>query len=350
MLAPRTETILKTIVGQYITKATPVSSGSIISELELGVSSATVRNEMAHLEKERYITRPHPSAGSIPLDKGYRSYVTSLSDISFPLSEQRLVNHLFHQVEEELGEWLNLATTLTAQIVQNVALVTIPRVQACQFKHLELVSLQESLVLVVLVLRGAKLRQQLMTFDNAISQVELTTIANKLSDIFSGLNKVEMSEKIAGLSADEKKIAGCLVKIMDSEDNREYEQPYLDGLHYTLNQPELTRNLWLAQTLTELIEQRSLVRSIIPSRLTTGVQVIIGRENEAEVIHDYSVVFSEYGLPEDAIGIICVVGPTRMPYARTIATVSYLSLVLSDLIAKLYGGEAPAGLNADAIN
>src|SRR4030042_7079617 len=127
MLSPRTETILKSIVGQYITKATPVSSHSITNDYEMGVSAATIRNEMAHLEQEGYIIRPHPSAGSIPSDKGYRFYVETLSDIELPLAEQFLISHLFHQVEQEMEEWLSLAATLAAQLVQHRALVALPK-------------------------------------------------------------------------------------------------------------------------------------------------------------------------------------------------------------------------------
>ncbi|MFC2020890.1 heat-inducible transcriptional repressor HrcA [Chloroflexota bacterium] len=348
MLSPRTETILKSIVGQYIISATPVPSHSISDDYELGISSATVRNEMVHLEQEGYITRPHPSAGGIPSDKGYRCYVTSLGDVQFPVAEQRLVSHLFHQVEQELEGWLHLAATLTAQKAQNMALVSMPKTEACQFKHLELVSLQDTTALVVMVLRGAKVRQQLINFDQVVSQAELTVIANKLSDIYAGFTSSQISAKSTELSAIEQQVTDCLIKLMETEDNQEFEEPYLDGLHFTLNQPELTHNHWLGQTLTELIEQRNLLRSILPSQLTSqGVHVIIGRENKAEAIHDYSVVIGQYGLPEEAAGTICVIGPTRMPYARTIATVRYLSLVLSGLMAKLYGEGTPAGSEVD---
>ena len=349
MLSPRTETILKSIVGQYIIRAVPVSSHSITSDPELGVSSATIRNEMALLEHEGYIARPHVSAGSIPLDKGYRCYVESLGAVKLPLAEQRMVSHLFHQVEGDLDEWLNLAATLIAQKVQNMALVTVPKTVACQFKHLELVGLHDSLALVVLVLHGAKVRQQLITFDQTKPQFELTVIANKLSDIYSGLNRSQILDKATELSPDEQRITDYLVKMMEAEDNQEYEEPYIDGLHFTLNQPELTHNHLLAQILMELIEQRNLLRSIIPSSPAgEGVRVIIGKENEAETIHDYSVVISRYGLPDEAVGTIGVIGPTRMPYARTIATVGYLSLVLNVLVAKLYGQEIPTGPDQDA--
>jgi heat-inducible transcriptional repressor len=351
MLSPRTETILKSIVGQYIIKATPVSSSSITSDPELGVSAATIRNEMSHLEQEGYISRPHPSAGSVPSDKGYRYYVESLGTVKLPLAEQRLVSHLFHQVEGELDEWLNLAAALTAQKVQNVALVTMPKAEACRFKHLELVSLRDSLALVILVLHGAKVRQQLITFDQVMPQSELTVITSKLSDMYSGLTSSQISTKGAELSSSEQQVTDCLIKIMEDEDNQEYEEPYLDGLHFTLNQPELTRNHLLAQILMELIEQRNLLKSIIPSRLTSKVvQVIIGKENEAESIHDYSVVISRYGLLGEAVGTIGVIGPTRMPYARTIATVNYLSQVLSGLAARLFGQEIPIESGEDVID
>jgi len=350
MLSQRTETILKSIVGQYITKATPVPSQSLINDYELGVSAATIRNEMAHLEQEGYIVRPHPSAGSIPLDKGYRCYVESLGDVRLPLTEQRLVSHLFHQVEQELEEWLNLAVRLAAKMVQNVAVVTMPKPQACQFKHLELVSLQDKIVLIVLVLSGAKVRHQLISFDQSISQLELTTIANKLSITYSGLSSSEIPAMGTGLSSTEQPVTDCLIRVMESEDNEEYEEQYLDGLHLMLNQPEFAYNQRML-SLMELVEQRNLVKSIIPPKTTANrVQVVIGKENTTEAIRNYSVVIARYGSPTEATGTIAVIGPTRMAYARAIAAVDYMSLMLGGLMSKLYGGEIPIEPNPDTVN
>jgi len=350
MLSLRAESILKSIVGQYITKATPVPSQSITNDYKLGVSAATIRNEMAHLEQEGYITRPHPSAGSIPADKGYRCYVESLGEIKLPLAEQLLVSHLFYQVEKELGEWLSLATTLVAQMVQNVAVVTMPKPEACQFKHLELVSLQDSMALVILVLSGAKVRQQLITFEQIISQLELTAIANKLSAAYSGLTGSQILAKDTELSPTEQQLTERLVKVMEVEVAQEYEEHYFNGLHFVFNQPEFTHSQRML-TLVELVEQRNLLRSIVPLELTGNrAQVIIGKENKSEAIQDYSVVISQYGLLKEAVGTIFVIGPTRMPYARTIATVSYLSSVLNVLIAKLYGRETPDEQNLNNTN
>ena len=341
MLSHRTETILNSIVGQYITKATPVPSQSIINDYELGVSAATIRSEMAYLEREGYINRPHPSAGSIPSDKGYRYYVESLTDIELPLAEQCLIGHLFHQVERELGEWLSLAATLIAQLAQNMAVVTMPKPAGCQFKHLELVALQDSLALAVLVLRGARIKQQLVTFDHVISQSELTAITNKLNAAYSGLTSTQILAKNIDLSPTEQQLIDCLIKIMQTEDEQEYEEPYFNGCHLMLNQPEFVRSRRML-ALMELVEHRNLLSTIVPHQLPyPGVQVIIGKENKAEVIQDFSVVISQYGLPQEAVGTIGVIGPTRMPYARAISTISYLSSVLSRLVAELYARETP---------
>ena len=337
MLSPRSATILKSLVAQYIARAVPVPSQSLINKYELAVSSATIRNEMAHLEQDGYITRPHPSAGSIPSDKGYRYYVETLSDIGLPSAEQILIRHLFHQVERELEEWLSLAATLTAKLVQNVAVVAMPRPANCQFKHLELVALKESLALVVVVLHGAKVKQQLINFDQAISQSELTIMANKLNAAYSGLTRARISAKKIELSPTEEQLIDYLLKVMQAEDEQEYEKSYLDGLHFTLNQPEF-RQAHRVLPLMELVDCRNLLKTILPEEMgSQGVQVIIGKENKAEAIQDCSVVIGQYGLPREAVGIIGVVGPTRMPYARTISAVSYLSSVLSQLVAELYG-------------
>jgi len=343
VISPRSETILKSIVGQYITRAVPVPSQSIINDYELAVSPATIRNEMAHLEQEGYIIRPHPSAGSVPSDKGYRFYVETLSDIELPLAEQFLISHLFHQVEREMDEWLSLAATLTAQLVHNVAIVAMPKTAKCQFKHLELVALRDSLALVILVLQGARLKQQLITFDKAIAQPELTRIANKLNEAYSGLSRAKISAKKLKLSPAEKQLTDCLLKIMQAEDEHEFEPSRLDGLHFTLNQPEFRQGKRVL-ALMEMVDCRQLLQIIAHEGLGEDrVQVIIGKENQAEAIQDCSVVISHYGLPEEAVGIMGVVGPTRMPYARTISTVGYLSSVLNRLVAELYGRKAAKG-------
>jgi len=154
-----------------------------------------------------------------------------------------------------------------------------------------------------------------------------------------GLTGKQISEKDIELSPLEKEVADHLIEIMRSEDIQEYEEPYLDGWHYMLNQPEFAHSDQMS-TLMELVEQRGLLKVIVPAKLSQpGVHVIIGKENKDKAIQNCSVVICRYGIPAEATGTIGVVGPTRMPYSRTIPTVYYLSSVLSELVAGLYGKE-----------
>jgi len=336
MISTRSETILNLIVSKYIDQAVPVPSQSIAQEPALGVSPATIRNEMSRLENEGYIIRAHHSAGSVPSDKGYRFHVESLKDISLSESQQRLFSHLFHQVERDLEKWLSLAATLLAQQAKNIAVITSPHPTGCRFKHMELLSLQDTMALMVLVLHGARVKEQLITFDESVPQASLAIISNKFNAAFSGLNREQIVEKDSEFSSTEEQIKAVLSRMMQDEDEQEYDEPHLDGFHFMLSQPEFTRSDRM-RSLMELVEKRRLIKTIIPKELENQrVTVIIGRENEDETFHDYSIVTSKYGISSEAAGTVSVLGPTRMPYAHTIPTVNYLSQVLSDLMSGLY--------------
>lgn len=343
MLSVRTGNILNSIVGQYITRAMPVPSQVIASDPELEVSPATVRNEMACLEQEGYLIRPHTSAGCIPSDKGYRYYVESIKNEKLPPAEERLISHVFHQAEKEVEAWLSLTATLLAQLAQNVAVVSLPKSAGCKLKHMELLALQDSQALAVVVLPGARVKQKLINFDRAVPQPTLTVISNKLNAAYSGLTSRQVAARDMELSPLEKQAADHLIEIMEAEDRQEYEEPYLDGWHFMLNQPEFAHSDRMS-TLMELVEQHSLLKVIVPEGMSQHtVHVIIGEENKDKAIQNYSVVISLYGLPDEATGTIGVVGPTRMHYSHTIPTVNYLSSVLSGLVAGLYGRERHDG-------
>jgi len=339
MVSERTGKILNSIVVHYITRAMPVPSQVIAGDPELGVSPATIRNEMAYLEQAGYLIRPHTSAGCIPSDQGYRYYVESLEDVRLPPSEERFISHTFHQVEKEVEAWLSLTATLLSRLVQNVAVVSLPRSADCKLKHMELLALQASRALMVVVLHGARVKQKLVAFDQPVSQPELTAISQKLNTAFSGATCRQIVEKNREMSPLEKQAADHLLEMMQAEDSQQYDEPYLDGWHFMLNQPEFTRSDRMS-TLMELVERRSLLKVIVPAKLSEhNVHVLIGKENLDAAIQNYSVVICRYGLPEEASGTIAVVGPTRMPYSRTIPTVYYLASVLSGLMAGLYGRE-----------
>ncbi len=340
MLTPRSSRILNYIVRQYIEKAAAVPSQDIADKAELGVSPATIRNEMAFLEKEGYLIRPHTSAGCIPSDKGYRHYVESIESLRLPLEEQHLISHTFHQAEREVEAWVSLTATLLARLVQNVAVVSLPRSTDCKLKHLELIAVSGPQALAVLVLDGAKVKQKLVNFSQPVAQPTLSVASNRMNLAYNGLTAAQIADtKLEQQSPLEKQAADYLVEIMRAEDRQEYQEPYLEGWHFILNQPEFAQSDKMS-SLMELVEGRGLLKVIVPETLgRQGVRVIIGKENQNEAVQNCSVVISRYGVPGDATGTIAVVGPTRMPYTRTIPTVFYLSSVLTRLLGGLYGRE-----------
>jgi len=340
MLSERKEHILRIIVGEYISLASPVGSEAIARRCGLGLSAATIRNEMARLEEDGYIIRPHISGGGIPSDRGYRYYVESMVQEEVPLEEQRMLSHLFHQVERELAEWNRLAAALLARMVHNVAIVTSPKAAASRIKHLELVALQESLALLILLLQQAKLRQQLIAFDEVISQGELGAISRKLSALFQGLTRSQVLARSVGLSPVEEQVKNAVVQIMAGEDERRYEEPYIEGLRHILTQPEFAH----AQNmlcLMEVLESKDIVRGLLPEMLVEGgVRVIIGAENREDAMKECSMVVTRYGVPGEVNGVLGVIGPRRMPYGRAISSVRYMGSLMSDLVAELYTGPA----------
>jgi len=339
MLTQRQGRILQIIVGEYISTANPVGSLFLTSKCGLGVSSATVRNDMARLEEEGYILRRHVSGGGIPSDKGYRYFVESLAkDEDIPVDEQLMLSHMFHQVERELEEWTHLAAALLARMVHNVAVVTFPKAAESRIKYVELVALQESLAILILLLQEAKLRQHLIAFDEAVSQGELDAISRELNALFYGLTWQQVVAQRAKLSPRGEQVKDALVQVMASEDEQMYEQPYIEGLRHILTQPEFEQRQNLLRIM-EVLESGHIASSLLPEVLVDeGVKVVIGGENREEAMRGCSVVITRYGIPGEIGGALGVIGPTRMPYERSISAVRYMGSLMSNLVSELCGG------------
>jgi heat-inducible transcriptional repressor len=337
---PRRKSILNIIVAEYIATALPVASETILRNYKLGISSATIRNDMAYLEKEGYITKPHTSAGSVPLAKGYRHHVESISkDIELPMEEQYRIRDSFHNVEEEVERWLKLAAALMARLVGNAAVVTFPKANQCRFKHLELVSLHEFLALLILVLSETVLKQQLLPFSQPITQEQLTSIANKLNANYAGLSNAQVSTKKLTSTSEEQRITEAITDMMATEDELEYHATYIEGLRLMLGQPEFIGKDRMLRMM-ELMEAKDWLKSVLHKQLENErVQVVIGEESHDESLKDLSLVLSRYGIPQKVRGAVGVIGPTRMDYRRAISTVVYMSDVLSYLLAGVCGEE-----------
>lgn len=336
-LTPRQQLILGLVIREYISTALPVGSKKI-QEYGLGVSSATIRNEMVVLTDLGYLTQPHTSAGRMPTDKGYRYFVERLMrDSQLPVEEQRTIRHQFHQADVDLEQWMRLAASVMAHTAQAAALVTSLKTDKCRLRHLELISIHEGMALLIVVLEGGIVRQQMLSLDEALSQDTLTQIANRLNDLCVGgtLHHVRACRQSVG--SFEQQVLERVGQVMKSVDDQASVHLYRDGLTNILHQPEFAvpEN---ARNVVQLLEDRTLLEELLTEMLEVGgLQVIIGGEGRWTELRECSLVVSPYGVSGEATGALGVMGPMRMPYSRAISTVRYVAGLMSDLFGDLYG-------------
>ncbi|MCX6007260.1 MAG: heat-inducible transcriptional repressor HrcA [Chloroflexi bacterium] len=332
----RRDDVLKIIVSEYIATATPVASEMILRHHSLGVSPATIRNDMASLEEEGFITRPYTSSGGVPLDKGYRFYVETISrNVGLPGDEQKRIRNLMDTAVDEYDRLLKIAATAMAQIVGNAAIITFPKSSESKFRHLELVEMQEYMAMLVLILSNAVLRRQTLNFDTPVTQQQLNETAAKFNREYTGQTNNQIAAKKRDLTPLERKILGTISDIMSSEDAIEHSDSYLEGVRLMLGQPEFIQRERMLGVL-ELMEAKGWLKHLIDWQVTDeGVKVIIGEENTETSLHGLSLVLSNYGVPEQARGTVGVIGPKRMDYRKAISAVNYISSLLSELVARV---------------
>ena len=336
-LPERRAAILRLIIADYVQTAQPVGSEALVVRHKIELSSATIRNEMARLEEEGYITHPHTSAGRVPSDKGYRYFVESLIGQPDLANEEKLrILHQFHQATTAMAEWLHLAASVLSQSVKNLAVVTAPRAGHTTLKHLELVALHDRTALLVLVTDAVKVRQQVVAFSEPVTQEELTRVAHRLSRLWAGRSSEQVKHDAVDLPAAEAAVAHVVAEILADEDATAFAEAHVEGLRNVLAQPEFSRSEKFMD-LVEAIDERNLPKAIpADSVAEEGVTVIIGAENPNDQMRDCSIVITTYGTPDGHRGALAVLGPTRMHYPRAIATVRYMGDVMSELLARLY--------------
>lgn len=348
MLTERRARLLSLIVSEYVDSALPVGSQAIVERHGLRISSATIRNEMARLEEDGYISHPHTSAGRVPSDKGYRYYVEALmQERDLPWETKQTILHQFHQAGREEDEWIQLAAAVLARAVENAAVVTAPRSREARLKRVELVGIQDNAALLVLVLQQARVKQQILMFPEPVEQDQLTQISNHLNDAFAGLSAGDIARSQVQLTQIEWHVANALREIMAGADSG-YDHAHLDGVRNVLTKPEFASSEKVLNLL-EVVEQRNLTRLIpFSAAAADGVTVMIGAENDEDAMHDYSVVISPYGVPGGVGGAMAVLGPTRMRYPETISTVRFISGLMSEMLRTYYGrDDAPASERPD---
>ena len=335
MLTPRQETILNLIVDHYTQTASPIGSETIARSHDLGVSPATIRKEVARLDEEGYITRNHPSAGSVPLDKAYRLYVESMAARRTPPiapSTRRSVRKQLGDVERDVDEWAGAAATILAQLVGNMAITTFPKAKESRVRHLELIQLQDFLAMLIIVMEQARLRRHLIRLEEPVDPPELETTANKMRSKLQGLTRREIESRNVAFTPLEEAVVDAAVVILRDEERDAYSDHYVDGLRNLLSQPEFGENNRV-RSIVGGLEDGTLVQAVLGETPDGGVvRVKIGEENRGDVLLPLSIVICQYGIPHQAVGAVGAVGPTRMEYHKTIASVQFMASVMSDLV------------------
>jgi heat-inducible transcriptional repressor len=342
-LDPRSQAILRAVIEEYVTTATPVGSQALVERYHLGVSSATVRHVLAELEADGLLTHPHTSAGRIPTDAGYRFYVESIVEaVPLPAVEQLMIRHQFGQVEFASEHWFRLAATTLASVTRSAGLATPAKPEWAHLRRLDIVAINERLASLILVLREGAIKQALVSLEEPADQTALSEVAGVLNNRIAGLTAVEAAAAIEKI--DDSGPNGALIRRIGdrvARTLREYdasviEEIFSDGLLNVMQAPEFADSDKLRRVFSVLENRAYLGQLVVDVASSDRVHVFIGGENQPPEMREVSLVLAPYGRPGRAIGVVGVLGPTRMSYPQAIGTVSFVSGLMNELVDHLY--------------
>ena len=337
-LSKREEQILDFTVREYIDRATPVGSKTVVERCSLGVSSATVRADMAHLEKLGYLTHPHTSAGRIPTSAGYRYFVEFLmKKTDVPLSERRMIEHQFHQVDRDVEQWIRLAGAILTSKTHTASLVTPPRTQRCRVRHVELARISDANVLVSVGLQDGTVRRSVATYSVGEKGASLAAIAERMNVVLAGLTADEIRAMAGDFTSAGTRLAEEIAELVGLADLRQDLELYRYGFANILKQPEFAASEKV-ERVVGLLEEPGHLESIVAEIAFSrgGVQVVIGGEGRWPQMSDFSLVLARYGVMLRTAGVVGLMGPVRMPYNSNVPMVSYVADLMSRLISETY--------------
>ncbi len=353
-LDPRSRAVLRAVIEEYVVSATPVGSRILVERYPLGVSSATVRGILADLETAGLLTHPHTSAGRIPTDRGYRLYVETLADrMVLPPVEQLMIRHQFGQVQFASEHWFRLAATTLASVTGAAGLATAAKPAAARIRRIDLVALQDRVASIVLVLREGTIKQALVALAEPTSQADLNRVAERLNAELAELDAAGVETRLPALvaaasrtadpEADDARwaslasqVAERIARILRESDAAAVEEVYSDGLLNVMEAPEFAESEKLRRVFTALANRSYLGELVGLISGTGGIHVFIGHENTPAEMREVSLVLAPYGRPGRAVGVVGVLGPTRMAYPHAIGTVGFVSGLMNELIDHLY--------------
>ena len=343
-LSERERQVLSIIIQAYVMNAAPVGSRYIAKNYNLGLSDATIRNVMADLEDEGYISQPHTSAGRIPTDKGYRYYVDLIMRVQrIDEEEKKRIDRNFKLLNydpKDSADVLQAAAKVLGSISQQLSVVISPRLSNAVFERLDMVLLSSSRIMVVLSIQSLFVRTIVMELNLEVSRQQIENVIELLNQRLSGLTLSEIRNSISWRLADCDKDRALLNMIVRSagnlfDDSPVLERLYIAGAEHIVNQPEFdqpqkVRDLVCMiedkNRMAELLEKDGGITPVMSSGL--DVSISIGRENTASTAEDFTVVTTPYYVG-NTIGRLGVLGPKRMDYERVVRLVNYMADRLS---------------------
>ncbi|MGL5714474.1 MAG: heat-inducible transcriptional repressor HrcA [Paraclostridium sp.] len=335
-LTERKLNILKAIVKDYIETAEAVGSRTLSKKYNLGVSAATIRNEMADLEELGYLTQPHTSSGRVPSEKGYKLYVDSLmngselNDIEKHLIEEAILNNMNYMKDmiHETSKLISKITNYTAiAVTKNVS-------NQSNIKHIQLVGLDESNIVLIVVTDKGDIKNTNLATNISIDQSKLNLISDSLTVKLKGktiseidedfLNYIKYEISESSIFIDE------LVGALNFHTEENETSMSLSGATNIFNYPEFS-DILRAKTFLNMLEEKENISSMLKSK---GIQkenlnIIIGSDNDCEIAKDCSIITATYNIDKDVVGKISLIGPTRMDYAKVYSILNYMGLLLN---------------------
>lgn len=336
-LGDRAQHLLRILVENYIRDGQPVGSRSLSRDSGLSLSSATIRNVMADLEELGFVTSPHTSAGRVPTDKGYRFFVDTLLRAKQPLDSVEVteLRRLLDTAQDNKG-LIAAASQLLSSVTQLAGVVTLPRTQQASITQIEFVALSENRVLTVLVFNDRDVQNRIVQLGRYYSPDELKRASNFLNDQIRGRNLPQLREEILRQLQEAQEHMNQLMVDAISFAQQVFETPADDQLEYVIagetnlmGVAELSSVEKLRRLFEAFNEKRDFLHLLDQSIRAQGVQIFIGHESGYQILDDCSVVMAPYGSGDSIVGVLGVIGPTRMAYERIIPIV--------DVTAKLLG-------------
>ena len=333
MLEDRRLAVLRAIVEDYVTTHEPVGSKALVERHSLGVSPATIRNDMAALEDEGFIAQPHTSAGRVPTDLGYRVFVDRLSEVKPLSSAERNAIQSFLDQAVDLDDVMARTVRLLAQLTRQVALVQYPSLSRSRVRHIELVSLSSTRLMLVLIADTGRVEQHAVDVASPMSEEVLAELRARLNTVTSGKGFGEIPDAIDGLENaftpdDRPMVRSVTASVLQAVAERTDERVVLGGTAHLARYGEVFP-LGLEPVLEALEEQVVLMRLLGAATTGQGMTVMIGRENPIEGLGSTSVVATPYMRGDSTVASLGIVGPTHMDYPGTIASVQAVALYLS---------------------